>query len=309
MNPTTEIASSPRMDRRLWLGAAAGLTVAAAGGRRAGRRDGESCSDDSQARPAALKGRLKQSVCHWCFEPMDLETLARNAAAMGIRSIELIPPKEWPILKKHGMICALSSSHSFVDGWCHKENYAMCTAKVKESVDATAAAGFPSVITFSGFRKGLADDVGLENTVAGLKQVIGYAEKKKVNLCLEVLNSRVAVEMKGHPDYMADKVEWAVEVCRRIGSPRMKILFDIYHVQIMQGDLITRIKQFHEYIGHYHTAGVPGRNEIDDTQEINYAPIFQTIAATGYTGYVAHEFIPTRDPMEKLREAVALCDV
>jgi len=299
------------MDRRLWLGAAAGLTVAAAGGRRAGRREGggEACSEDSQPRPAALKGRIEQSVCQWCFEPMDLETLARNAAAMGIRSVELVPPEKWPILKKHGLICALSNSHGFVDGWSHQENYAMCTAKVKEAVDATAAAGFPSVITFSGFRKGMADDVGLENTVAGLKQVIGYAEKKKVNLCLEVLNSRVAVEMKGHPDYMADKVEWAVEVCRRIGSPRMKILFDIYHVQIMQGDLITRIKQFHEYIGHYHTAGVPGRNEIDGTQEINYAPIFRTIAETRYAGYVAHEFIPTRDPMQKLREAVALCDV
>jgi len=299
------------MDRRLWLGAAAGLTVAAVGGRRAGRRAGseEACPEESQPRPAALKGRIKQSVCPWCFEPMDLDTLARNAAAMGIKSVELIAPEKWPILKKYGLVCALSNSHGFVDGWCHKENYAMCTAKVKEAVDATAAAGFPSVITFSGFRKGLPDDVGLENTVAGLKGVIGYAEQKKVNLCLEVLNSRVAVEMKGHPDYMADKVEWAVEVCRRIGSPRMKVLFDIYHVQIMQGDIITRIRQFHEYIGHYHTAGVPGRNEIDDTQEINYRPIFKAIAETHYTGYVAHEFIPTRDPMQKLREAVALCDV
>jgi hydroxypyruvate isomerase len=287
------------------------LTVAAVGGRRATRRDsgGEACQEGSQNRPAALKGRLKQSVCPWCFEPMDLETLARNAAAMGIKSVELVPPEKWPILKKHGLICALSNSHGFVDGWSHKENYPMCTAKVKEAVDATAAAGFPSVITFSGFRKGMADDVGLENTVTGLKGVIGYAEKKKVNLCLEVLNSRVAEEMKGHPDYMADKVEWAVEVCRRIGSPRMKILFDIYHVQIMQGDIITRIKKLHEYIGHYHTAGVPGRHEIDGTQEINYAPIFKTIAETRYTGYVAHEFIPTRDPMQTLREAVALCDV
>jgi len=287
------------------------MTVAAVGGRRAGRRSSvdEACQEDSQPRPAALKGRLKQSVCPWCFEPMDLETLARNAAAMGIKSVELVPPEKWPILKKYGLVCALSNSHGFVDGWSHKENYAMCTAKVKEAVDATAAAGFPSVITFSGFRKGMPDDVGLENTVAGLKGVIGYAEQKKVNLCLEVLNSRVAVEMKGHPDYMADKVEWAVEVCRRLGSPRMKILFDIYHVQVMQGDIITRIKQFHEYIGHYHTAGVPGRNEIDETQEINYAPIFKTIAETRYTGYVAHEFIPTRDPMQKLREAVALCDV
>jgi hydroxypyruvate isomerase len=153
------------------------------------------------------------------------------------------------------------------------------------------------------------DDVGLNNTVEGIKRVIGYAEKKKVNLVFEVLNSRVNVEMKGHPDYMADHVEWAVELCRRIASERMKILFDIYHVQIMQGDLITRIRQYHEYIGHYHTAGVPGRNEIDDTQEINYPAVMRAIVETKYTGYVAQEFIPTRDPMTSLREAVRICDV
>jgi len=300
---TFNFASSP-VNRRRWLGAAAGL--AAAGFFRTPRAAALAAGQD---RPAATKGRLKQSVCYWCFDRIDLETFARSVAAMGIRSIELVPPERWPILKQHGLICALTSSHGFVEGWNRKENYAMCEQKVKQAIDATAAAGFPSVITFSGFRKGMPDDVGLENTVAGLKRVIGYAERHKVNLCLEVLNSRVDVEMKGHPDYMADKVEWAIEVCRRIGSPRMKILFDIYHVQIMQGDIITRIRQFHEYIGHYHTAGVPGRNEIDATQEINYAPIFKAIAETRFEGYVAHEFIPTRDPMQSLREAVALCDV
>lgn len=255
------------------------------------------------------KGRIKQSVCPWCFEPMPLETLAEQAAAMGILSVELVPPKDWPILKRHGLICALTSSHGFVEGWNHRENWPMCQEKLTQAIEATAAAGFPSVITFSGFRKGMPDDVGLDNTVAGLKTVIGLAEKNKVNLCIEVLNSRVDVHMKGHPDYMCDKVEWAVEVCRRIGSPRMKILFDIYHVQIMQGDLITRIRQFHEYIGHYHTAGVPGRNEIDDSQEINYPAIMREIVKTGYTGYVGQEFIPTRDPIQSLREAVRLCDV
>jgi len=258
---------------------------------------------------AALKGRIKQSVCPWCFEPMSVEELARNAAAMGIQSVELTPPENWPILKKHGLICALTSSHGFVDGWNRKENYAMCEEKVRQAIDATSAAGFPSVITFSGFRKGMADDVGLDNTVEGIKKVIGHAEKKKVNLVFEVLNSRVDVEMKGHPDYMADHVEWAVELCKRIGSERMKILFDIYHVQIMQGDLITRIRKYHEYIGHYHTAGVPGRNEIDDTQEINYPAVMKAVVETKYAGYVAQEFIPTRDPMTSLREAVRLCDV
>jgi hydroxypyruvate isomerase len=145
--------------------------------------------------------------------------------------------------------------------------------------------------------------------VDGLKKIVGYAEKKRVTLCLEVLNTRVGAEMKGHPDYMCDRVEFAVEVCRRIGSERMKILFDIYHVQIMQGDIITRIKQYHPYIGHYHTAGNPGRNEIDNTQEINYAPIMKAIAATGYQGYVGQEFIPLRDKVASLNQAVRICDV
>ena len=185
----------------------------------------------------------------------------------------------------------------------------MCAAKIRAAVDATATAGFPSVITFSGLRKGLPDDVGLDNTVAGLKTVVGYAEKKKVTLCLEVLNSRVDTWMIGVPDYMCDKVEWAVEVCRRIGSERVKILFDIFHVQIMQGDLITRIRQYQEYIGHYHTAGVPGRHEIDDSQEINYPAVLKAIAATGFAGYVAQEFLPTGDPLQSLRDAVRRCDV
>lgn len=258
---------------------------------------------------AVTKGRIKQSVCYWCFEKLGLETLAAKAAAMGISSVELVPPKDWPILKKHGLICALTASHGFLDGWCHQENHAACAEKIKEAVDVTADAGFPSVITFSGLRKGMPDDVGLDNTVAGLKTVIGYAEKRKVTLCLEVLNSRVAEWMIGVPDYMCDKVEWAVEVCRRVGSERMKVLFDIFHVQIMQGDLIARIKQYHDYIGHYHTAGVPGRHEIGQSQEINYPAVVKAIAATGYQGYLAQEFIPTRDPIESLREAVRLCDV
>jgi hydroxypyruvate isomerase len=259
------------------------------------------------SRPRA-QGRFKHSVCYWCFEKLGLEPLAIQAKAMGIQSIEVVPPEHWPILKRHGLICALSLSHSFLEGWCHKENHAVCAAKIKEAVDATSAAGFPAVITFSGLRKGMPDDVGLENTVAGLKTVIGYAERKKVTLCLEVLNSRVDQWMIGVPDYMCDKVEWAVEVCRRIGSDRMKVLFDIFHVQIMQGDLITRIKQFHPYIGHYHTAGVSGRHEIDESQEINYPAVIRAIADTGFTGYVAQEFLPVRDPLRSLREAVDLCE-
>ena len=254
-------------------------------------------------------GRIRQSVLDWCYAPMDLETLARHAAAIGLTAIENVAPKDWGILKRYGLVNAMTVGHMFVDGMNHKENHAMCIEKLTAAIDANAEAGFPNVITFSGMRRGMPDDVGLDNTVLGLKQVIGHAERKRVNICLEVLNSRVDVEMKGHPDYMCDHVEWAVEVCQRIASERMKILFDIYHVQIMQGDIITRIRQHHKWIGHYHVAGVPGRNEIDDTQEINYPPIMREIVATGYSGYVGQEFIPLRDPIQSLREAVQICDV
>jgi hydroxypyruvate isomerase len=255
------------------------------------------------------KGRIHQTVLTWCFEPMDVETLARHAAAIGLVGLENVKPKDWPILKRYGLINAMTVGHLYVDGMNHKENHAMCVAKLTECIEANAAAGFPNVITFSGMRRGMPDDVGLDNTVLGLKRVIGLAERKKVNLCLEVLNSRVAANMKGHPDYMCDKVEWAAEVCKRIGSERMKILFDIYHVQIMEGDIITRIRQYHPYIGHYHMAGVPGRNEMDETQELNYPAILRAILATGYKGYVGQEFIPTRDPIRSLRESARMCDV
>src|SRR5579859_6505984 len=218
-------------------------------------------------------GRINQSVVRWCFDSIGVETLCRGAAAMGLKSVELIDPKYWPILKKHGLVCAISSSHGFVKGWNHLENHDYCAAVITKSIDATSEAGFPNVITFSGMRQGIDEAEGFKNTVDGLKKVIGYAEKKKVTLAFEVLNSRVNVTMKGHPDYQGDRLEWAVELCNRIGSERMKILFDIYHIQIMEGDVITRIRQYKDYIAHYHTAGVPGRYELDDQQEINYPPI------------------------------------
>jgi hydroxypyruvate isomerase len=232
--------------RKVLRGAAAAMALPVAAVLRQ-----DAIAADQQAtpvQPAIAKGRIKQSVCYWCFEKLGLETLAHSAAAMGIKSIELVPPEQWPILKRHGLICALTASHDFNVGWNHKENHAMCVEKTRQAIDATAAAGFPAVIAFSGLRKGLPDDVGLENTVAGLKAVVGYAERKKVTICLEALNSRVPQYMIGVPDYMCDRVEWAVEVCRRIASERMKVLFDIFHVQIMQGDLIARIRQYRDYI-------------------------------------------------------------
>jgi len=185
----------------------------------------------------------------------------------------------------------------------------MCHEKLRKAIDACAEFGFPNVITFTGFREDIPDDVGLKNSVAGLKQIVGHAEKQKVNLCLEMLNSRVDEEMKGHPGYQGDHTDYCIEIIKQVGSPRLNLLFDIYHVQIMEGDIITRIRQYKDYIGHYHTAGNPGRRELDEHQEINYPPIMQEIVKTGYKGYVAQEFIPTRDPLVGLTEAVRLCDV
>ena len=255
-------------------------------------------------------GRINQSVVHWCFNPMDVETLAKASAEMGVKSVELIDPSNWPILKKYGLTCAIAGSHGFVKGFNHVENHEMCIDKLTKSIDTCAAFGCPNVITFSGMREKISDEEGIKNMVDGIKKIVGYAEKNKVTICIEVLNSRVATNMKGHPDYQADKLEWGVEVCEKVGSPHFKILFDIYHIQIMEGDVITRIKQHKDHIAHYHTAGVPGRNELDDTQEVNYPPIMKTILETGYTGFVAQEFIPKYpDKIASLRQAVKLCDV
>lgn len=264
---------------------------------------------DDKESYATRNNRISQSVIHWCFKPMPVEDLANHAAPMGIKSVELVGPEHWPMLKKLGLICAMTPSHGFAKGFAHKEEHAECLDVLRKSIDDSAEAGFPSVITFSGFRRRISDEEGMKNMVEGLKQIVGHAEKKKVNLCLEMLNSRVNIEMKGHPDYFCDKIEMAAEVCKRVGSERMKILFDIYHVQIMEGDLIARIKEFHPYIGHYHTAGVPGRGELDETQEISYPAVMKTITATGYKGYVGQEFIPTRDAVASLNQAVKLCDV
>jgi len=256
-------------------------------------------------------GRLKQSIVRWCFNKhWDLEKMCGVATSLGVKSIELIPPKEWPTLKKHGLCCAITGSHGFTKGFNNPANHEMCISKIKAGVDACADSGLCSrVITFTGFANGIARDEGMKNCVAGIKNVIGYCEKKKVDLCIEMLNSRVDVKMKGHPGYQGDHMDYCIELIKKVGSPRMKVLFDIYHVQIMDGDVISRIKQHAEYIGHIHTAGVPGRNELDRTQEINYLPIFETLADVGFSGYVGHEYIPTRDPLKGLQEAVALCNV
>lgn len=297
------------LSRRHWLAATAALAGAAASSRllAAQPQAGSAAADESFR---ASGERINQSVVKWCFAPMDIETLARAAAGMGCKSVELCPPSEWPVLKQYGLTCAIASTHTFVRGLNDPANHPECLEKLTAAIDASADFGCPNVITFSGMRNGLSDEEGIANTVAGVKKMIGLAEQKKVNICLEPLNTRVDVEMKGHPGYQCDTVEWAVKVCDQVGSPRMKILFDIYHVQIMQGDVITRLRQYKDYIAHYHTAGNPGRRELDDEQEINYPGIVRAIAETGYTGFVGQEFIPTwDDKLAALRHAVKLCDV
>lgn len=260
--------------------------------------------------PVVTNGRIRQSIVYWCFEKYwSIEETCRIAQQLGCLSVEVVEPEHWPTLKKYGLTCALARGHHFDKGMNNPAYWPMCFEKLRKAIDASADFGCPNVITFTGFRENIPDDVGLRNCVEGFKQVVGYAEQKKVTLCLEMLNSRVDEEMKGHPGYQGDHTEYCIDIIRQVGSPRLKLLFDIYHVQIMDGDVISRIRQHKDFIGHYHTAGNPGRGELDDTQEINYRPIMEEIVRSGYQGFVAQEFIPTRDPLQGLIEAVRLCDV
>jgi len=249
-------------------------------------------------------GRINQSVCRWCYRKFSLDELCTIAKKMGLKAIDLLGLKDLPTVKKHGLACSMVSTHNLAKGMNNKDNHAECISKIRESIDAAAENGFINVISFSGNADGISDDVGIENAVEGLKQIVGYAETKKVNICLEYLNSKV-----NHKDYMFDNMAWGVAVCKKVGSERLKILYDIYHAQIMEGDIIRTIQTYKDYIGHYHTGGNPGRNEIDETQELYYPAIMRAIAETGFTGYVAHEFTPTRDPIESLTYAVRICDV
>jgi hydroxypyruvate isomerase len=259
---------------------------------------------------AERKGRIKQSVCLWCYDDylrrskMSLDKFAAACAKMGLKSIELTTPDQWPTLKKHGLICAMSISHGIPKGLNRLENHGECLAAIRKSIDATAAAGFPNVVTLSGNREGLDDQEGLKNCVIGLKKIAPYAERKKVTVCLELLNSI------DHKDYMGDSTKWCVEAVRRAGSPRVKILYDIYHAAMMKEDVLADIRKYADYFAHYHTGGMPGRNEIDKTQKLDYAKIMRAIIATGYTGYVGQEFIPARpDALKSLEQAVTICDV
>lgn len=256
-------------------------------------------------------GKIKQSVMAWCFDPMPSATLIDACHKMGMPAMD-IGRENYEALKQRGMKFAMISSHGFAVGPCDKSKHKECIEKLRDSINYAAESGSPSVITFTGMRPdGLSNADGAKNCVECWKQVMDLAEDKGINVCLEHLNTRDNTHpMKGHPGYFGDDVDFCVEIIAQIGSPRMKLLFDIYHVQVMNGDVIRRIRQYKDVIGHYHTAGVPGRGELDDTQELNYPAIMRAILETGYEGYVSQEFIPTwDDPLAALRHAVLLCDV
>ncbi len=268
-------------------------------------RAGQAVTADDVER-IVKNGRINQSVSKWCYGKFSLEEMCVIGKKMGLKAIDLLGPNDFPTLKKHGLACSMINTHGLTKGINRKENHEECLAKIRTAIDAAAEYQYPNVITFPGNRVGMPDDVGVENSVIALKKIAGYAEKKGVTICLEYLNSKV-----NHKDYMFDNMAWGVEVCKKVGSESIKILYDIYHAQIMEGDIISTIRTYKNYIGHYHTGGNPDRHEIDETQELYYPAIMRAIVETGYKGYVAHEFVPKKenDPIESLAYAVRICDV
>src|SRR5262245_7780017 len=254
----------------------------------------------------ALKGRVNHSVCKWCYPKVSVEDLCKAGKEMGLQSVELLTYDQFPTLKKHGLICAMVSGADQIGyGFNRLEHHDMLVQKYDEIAPKVAEAGFKNIICFSGNRRGMSDEQGLENCVIGIKRVLPICEKHNVLAVMELLNSKV-----DHKDYMCDHTVWGVELCKRVGSDRFKLLYDIYHMQIMEGDVIRTIRQNHQYLAHYHTGGVPGRHEIDDTQELNYATVMKAIVETGFKGHVAQEFIPARqDVLASLKQGVQICDV
>ncbi|HUR58026.1 MAG TPA: TIM barrel protein, partial [Opitutaceae bacterium] len=256
-----------------------------------------------------LKGRIKHSVCKSVYPKASLDDLCKAAKEIGITSVDLMPPPNWPTLEKYGLTCAMTKIHepNLPGAWNQPKDHDVLVERFHGVIPQVAEAGFPNLICLSGQSNGLSQEQGLENCAIGLKRIMAAAEKHKVTICLEMLNSKV-----NHKGYMADSTAWGVELVKRVGSERFKLLFDIYHMQIMEGDVISTIKAHHQHFAHYHVAGVPGRHEPDETQELNYAAIMRTIVATGYKGHVAYEYSPARpepDAVASLRRVVQICDV
>ena len=276
---------------------------------------------------AIVNGRIKQSVAHWCFnlegEHWAIEKTCSVAQQVDCQSVELVDPEHWPLLKKHGLICAMSPNGMpgafFMKGFNNPVYHEELIARTKKAIDDTAAAGFPNVIAFTGYQYRDAEDPnsgeisleeGAANCVAGLKQVVGYAETNGVTICLEQFNSRDdSHPLRGHPGYQGDDIDYVTDIARRVGSTHMKLSFDIYHIQVMNGDVMTRMDQYQDLIAHVQVAGCPGRGPIDESQEVYYPAIMHRLLELGYDGYVGQEFLPTENAVAELEDAVRRCDV
>ena len=288
------------MNRRQMIGSAAGVAVVTVAGFPVGGAFAGTTTVKEK-----LKGNIRHSVSQWCYGKIPLEEFAKACADMGLESIELLGEKDWATVKKYGLKCAVgyATDYGIPKGFNRVANHAKLIADFETMIPKAAAAGVPNLICFSGNREGQNDNVGMINCAAGLRKLMPLAEKHGVTIIMELLNSY------GHADYQCDKTAWGAALCEMVGSDRFKLLYDIYHMQIMEGDIIRNIRDYHPYFAHYHTGGNPGRNEIDETQEIYYPAVMKAILATGFKGFVAQEFIPKRDPLKSLREGVMICDV
>lgn len=259
----------------------------------------------------ALKGNIHHSVCYWTYNFLPLDDLCREVKKIGFSAIDLLAPRDWPTVQMHGIHCSMcytAGRISLTEGWNNPAHHPWLIKDYKEAIPLVAKAGYRNLICFSGNRNGMDDETGLKNCVSGLKQILAEAEKEGVVIQMELFNSKV-----DHKDYMCDRSAWGVELCRQLGSANFKLLYDIYHMQINEGDVIRTIRDNHAWFGHYHTAGVPGRHEIDETQELYYPAIMKAISDTGHTGFVAQEFMPTgnnrKEKLAALKKAVRICDV
>jgi hydroxypyruvate isomerase len=286
-----------RISRRTAIAATAATLAASA-------LPGAVSAAESSQEKIVTNGRLQQSLCRWCYNKIELDTLAAHAKKIGLVGIDLVGPGDFATLKKHGLLSTMTTSHGITKGLNRKENWDECLGKIREGIEANAAEGYKNVICFSGNTEKMDLDEGMKNCAEALKQVLPLAEEKKVTIQMELLNSK-----RNHKDYMCDNSKWGVALVKMVGSENFKLLYDIYHMQIDEGDVIATIKENKAYYGHYHTGGVPGRNEIDETQELYYPAIAKAILDTGFKGYFAHEFIPKHDPLASLDAAVKLCDV
>ena len=259
-----------------------------------------------EAAPAPRKGRIKQSVSRWCYKEIPLDQFCAHANQIGLKAIDLLNPEDYEVPRRYGLVCSMAyaGGGELVSAMNRVENHARIEEGFRKYIPLAAKAGVPNVITFSGNRNGMSDEEGARNTIAGLNRVKKMAEDNGVVICMELLNSKV-----DHKDYMCDHTAWGVRVVQAVNSPHVKLLYDIYHMQIMEGDLVRTIQENIQWIGHFHTGGVPGRHELDGSQEVQWDGVMRGIAATSFQGYVAHEFVPTRDPLTSLRQAVDLCDV